>query len=436
MQISSKVSSQNSISAPASSFKYFQGNSLSDLFAQDIDRQSALILNYPATASWAAYPNTQKYFLQDGSSEATKTSFDKICQKEPWKNLAVLGTQLRGVVIRQPQALLINYWREFFGLNDQNLELFDCSSYLEDLNNSDRLHSIITLFPFDHLQPEKHAVHPDSHYHLLSKASLGKLGISCPRYQTYHLTETPLEEIALPSEFPYLIKTSHGLSGEGTYIIRSQSDLNYCLEELQRYLQIQLLETIIVSEFVKDEVQNYCVQFYVNKKGEMTLIGVTQQLVTDQGEYLGGLVNYQADLSLFTPIIQSVANYAHQQGYFGVIGVDVLEDCSGGLYAIDANFRINGSTPLCLQRHELLNLNKTIAKYSSDYRMEGTLDQILTTLRPFLERKDFLILSALEKVKYGNIYTEIYGIVSGENLQQLQQIEQNLQTQGLHRISP
>ena len=70
-----------------SNFKYFQGSSLSDLFAEDItDASYAFILNYPATANWAAFPNTKKYFIQDGSSEITKTSFDKIGQKEPWKS--------------------------------------------------------------------------------------------------------------------------------------------------------------------------------------------------------------------------------------------------------------------------------------------------------------------------------------------------------------
>jgi hypothetical protein len=79
-------------------FNYFQGATLSDLFAQDItDVSYGFILNYPATARWAAYPNTKKYFIQDGSSEATKTSFHKICQKEPWKNLAVLGDRLPGI---------------------------------------------------------------------------------------------------------------------------------------------------------------------------------------------------------------------------------------------------------------------------------------------------------------------------------------------------
>jgi hypothetical protein len=34
-------------------------------------------------------------------------------------------------------------------------------------------------------------------------------------------------------------------------------------------------------------------------------------------------------------------------------------------------------------------------------------------------------------VKYGKIYTEIYGIVAGETLKEMQQIEHNLHNQGL-----
>jgi hypothetical protein len=414
-------------------FQYFEGNSLSDLFAQDItDTRCGFLLNYPATASWAAYPNTKKYFLQDGSSEATKTSFDKICEKEPWKNLAVLGDALTGIVISPVQTLLIDYWREHFGFKYSNLERIHCSSYLDELSRSDRFDNIITLFPFDNLKPEKHAVNPDTHYRLLSKVTLAELGVQCPNYKSYNLHEIALEDIELPEQFPYLIKTSHGLSGEGTYIIRSTSDLRYCFDELRKYLDIKLLDTIIVSEFVKNEVQNYCVQFYVSKTGDITLIGTTSQLVTPEGNYLGGLIHYdKTDMSRFFEMITAVGQYAHQQGYFGVIGFDVLEDQDGQFYAIDANFRVNGSTPLCLQRHTLLGLGKEVAKYSSDYRMDGTLDSILVTLKAELNRKSFIILSALEKVKYGKIYTEIYGIVAGETVEEMQHVEQNLQNKGL-----
>jgi hypothetical protein len=415
-------------------FHYFEGSSLSNLFAQDItDARYGFILNYPATASWAAYPNTKKYFLQDGSSEATKTSFDKICQKEAWKNLAVLGDALPGIVIIEPQKLLMDYWQEHFGFSNSNMKMMDCSMYLDDLSHSSHLDKAITLFPFDNLKPEKHAVNPDTHYRLLSKVTLAELGVQCPKYSSYNLHTKSLEDIQLPEQFPYLIKTSHGLSGEGTYIIRNSSDLNYCLEEVRKYLNIKLLDTIIVSEFVKNAVQNYCVQFYVNKAGDVTLIGTTTQLVTEEGNYLGGLIHYrETDMSKFFEMIAAVGQYAHSSGYFGFIGFDVLEDQDGQLYAIDANFRVNGSTPLCLQRHTLLELGKEVATYSSDYRMDGTLDSILATLKPELDRKDFIILSALEKVKYGKIYTEIYGIVAGETVEDMQHIQQNLQSKGLH----
>ncbi|MCC5631536.1 ATP-grasp domain-containing protein [Nostoc sphaeroides CHAB 2801] len=421
-------------------FQYFQGSTLSDLFAEDItDASYGFILNYPATASWAAYPNLKKYFIQDGSSEATKTSFDKICQKEPWKNLAVLGDRILGIVIIPPPKSLLEYWQEHFGFSYSNRSMMDRLTYLDDLSHSDgcanakgeRFDKLISLFPFDHLKPEKHAVDPDTHYRLLSKVTLAELGVQCPKYESYNLHQVNLEDIQLP-QYPYLIKTSHGLSGEGTYIIKNPSDLNYCLEEIRKYLDIKLLDTIIVSEFVKNEVQNYCVQFYVNKLGEITLIGTTRQLVTPEGNYLGGLIDYRnTDMSKFFEMITNLGQYAHKQGYFGVIGFDVLEDKDGQFFAIDANFRVNGSTPLCLQRNTLVGLGKEVAKYSSDYRMEGTLDSILVALKPELDRKDLIILSALEKIKYGKINTDIYAIVTGETIQEMQHIERKLQSKGL-----
>ncbi len=136
----------------------------------------------------------------------------------------------------------------------------------------------------------------------------------------------------------------------------------------------------------------------------------------------------------FFEMISAIGQYAHKQGYFGIIGFDVLENNDGELYAIDANFRINGSTPLCLQRYMLLSSGKRTAKYSTDYRITGTLESVLLTLKPELERRDFTILSALERNKYGKIYTEIYGIVAGETVEDMQQVEKTLQRKGLHLL--
>jgi hypothetical protein len=45
-----------------------------------------------------------------------------------------------------------------------------------------------------------------------------------------------------------------------------------------------------------------------------------------------------------------------------------------------------------------------------------------------------IILSALEKVKYGKIYTEMYGIIAGEDMKEMQHIEENLHSKGLQQF--
>jgi hypothetical protein len=99
------------------------------------------------------------------------------------------------------------------------------------------------------------------------------------------------------------------VTNEG-YIIRSASELNYCFAELRKYLDIKLLDTIVISQFIKNEVQNYCVQFYLSKTGDISLLGTTSQLVTEEGNYLGGLIHYNNDMSKFFGMITKVGQYA------------------------------------------------------------------------------------------------------------------------------
>ncbi|ACK73781.1 conserved hypothetical protein (plasmid) [Gloeothece citriformis PCC 7424] len=59
----------------------------------------------------------------------------------------------------------------------------------------------------------------------------------------------------------------------------------------------------------------------------------------------------------------------------------------------------------------------------------------MTALKSFLERKDFIILSALKRVKYGKIYPEIYGMVTGDTIEGLQYLEKELHNKGLQNFS-
>jgi hypothetical protein len=115
----------------------------------------------------------------------------------------------------------------------------------------------------------------------------------------------------------------------------------------------------------------------------VTLIGATHQLVSDTGVHLGGVIRFQAtDMSPFLGIIARVAKVVHQQGYFGVIGVDILKDRQEELHVIDANIRVNGSTPLCLQRRRLVAEDRETAKYSTDYYYQGSFTTRVLWIRP------------------------------------------------------
>jgi predicted MarR family transcription regulator len=80
----------------------------------------------------------------------------------------------------------------------------------------------------------------------------------------------------------------------------------------------------------------------------------------------------------------------------------------------------------------LLAEDKETAKYSSDFCMDSNLDGVLHGLRQYLDRKDLTILSALERNDRGQTVCEIYGIVAGEDVEEVQHIEHKLQKLGLY----
>ena len=413
--------------------EHFNGRSLSELFAADItDQVNTFILSYPTTARWSLYPNIQRFFIQDGNEDTAKVPFDQLRQKEPWKIMAVLGDDITGLLTSRPPRQLVQYWRDHFGFKYDNMAVLPHDIWIDVLNTLRPYPKLLSLFPYDWLAQELQAIDPDTHYRLLSKCALADIAPSVPAYHAYDLRNTPIERVPLPQQFPFLVKTSHGLSGEGTYIIKNEKDLQYCLGELACYLRLALLEDIVVMNFVEEVVGNYCVQFYVDGRGKTTVIGATSQLVSDTGVHLGGIIRFQeTDLSAFMPIIAATAANLHAHGYFGVVGLDILVDRAGAQHVIDANVRINGSTPLCLQRRDLVSLGKDAAKYSTDYSVDASLDTLLARFKSELDRRDFIILSALEYPASTGIHTDIYGIVSGEDVDHMLQVERRLAQKGL-----
>lgn len=414
-------------------FQLFSGRSFSELFKNDIqDANYGYFVSYPSTAGWSHYPNNDKYLIQDGNVEEKKVAYSKTAQLEPWRVASVMGDDIPAIVMEKPPEVLLSYWRDHLGFGYNNFDTYDHKTVFDELNQSSKYDKILTLFPFDHLDKEKHAIDPDEHYRLLSKVTLAEMGVHYPKFDPYHFSETEIEDIQTPDEFPFLVKSSHGLAGEGTYIIRNQEDYDFCAMDVRQYRKVKLMRTVLVSEFVRNEVGNYCVQFYVDKEGKATLLGATNQMVTEDGEMNGGVIRYSDKMEKFYHKIEVLSRFLHKHGYFGVVGVDVLEDMDGQMFVIDANIRINGSTPLCMMRQDMIKENKEYAKFSTGFVIDCPLDEGLVRLKRDLQHKDFVIVSALEFVEDRKIKTQIYGIVAGETLDQMMAIENRLRMLGVH----
>jgi len=50
----------------------------------------------------------------------------------------------------------------------------------------------------------------------------------------------------------------------------------------------------------------------------------------------------------FEPIVTATAQYLHRQGYFGVVGVDILRDKADNCFLVDVNPRLTGITPFLM----------------------------------------------------------------------------------------
>jgi hypothetical protein len=125
--------------------------------------------------------------------------------------------------------------------------------------------------------------------------------------------------------------------------------------------------------------------------------------------------------------MEQAGKYAHENGYFGVIGIDILEDDNDNLWVIDGNIRINGTTPLHLMRPLLTPSGIAIAKFSTEWAFQGTLDETLSNLFSEISKQRFIILSAVESKEK----TEIYGVSTGKNTKDQEQNEKQLAKKGL-----
>lgn len=397
----------------------FEGNSISDLYAADTaEEKHAFMLSYPSTAQWEPFPNVNKFPIHDGGNQQDKVPEHIVKQKEPYRHLAVLGKGIPAFLTVLPPQELIGYWQEHFSMGLADIIALPKDSYCDVINASEW--KVITLFPFEHIAADKHAVNPDNHYFVLDKTTLPQMGIPLPPQQVISPHLLP----AYKDKIPFVVKTAQGLSGDGTFIIKTPADFDKCLQKVKDYG----LQEVIMQQLVQNIKTNHGVQFYLSKQGKITFIGSSHQLTDAEGHYQGNVVSYsQMEMEKFLPIIKNVAAFLQQHGYFGIAGLDILEDTEGQLFVIDGNFRLTGATPQYMLKNDLMVAGFGHSKICTEYGYHGQLKDFLRSLKEELTGKIFTILSAYEN----NGKTEVYGITAGHSLKEISTNEQKLFAKGL-----
>ncbi|KXJ29890.1 hypothetical protein AC249_AIPGENE3036 [Exaiptasia diaphana] len=298
---------------------------LGSLYIKDLP-DGFFLPQYPSSFNpKAKFLNDEKYVLHD----IPAYSIFNIEYLKPMQLCLIVGNDLPILVKSKPGEKLKQHWKRWLPF----LPDADTRDFIIESTGESKL---ITQYPLQALPIEKHAIDPDIHHKLLSKSTIPEMGANCPRHMSL-----------LDYSVPCILKVTHGASGKGVYLAKTKSEAETIISQMQSEMRCP---EPCISEVIEDITGNYCVQFYLYKTGDVEWLGCTTQVLDEDFKWHGGIVdwNKQDELKLkLYETVKPVKEYLHKNGYFGVVGIDVLSNKNGD-FVVDVNARINGTTPLLL----------------------------------------------------------------------------------------
>jgi hypothetical protein len=168
---------------------------------------------------------------------------------------------------------------------------------------------------------------------------------------------------------PCVIKVTSSSAGDGVYICRDEKTLLASVESLA-----SVQGSILVEKLV-NEMKNYGVQFAVPSKVDspISIIGFSEQVVTPEGEFMGGIIQAGCVPKELEPAIKIVRDEIlpkiRAMGWYGIGCFDVLIDEAERHYFIDCNFRMTGMSAFLILQHNG-ELPPNLLTFNSEF--EGT----------------------------------------------------------------
>jgi len=259
----------------------------------------------------------------------------------------------------------------------------------------------ITSFPFEAISADRQVVPPDTLYHLHSKQAIAE--VPCSQAEVYEAVQ-----------FPCILKLSHGYAGLGNYVVRNDAELATAKADIASSWPGA---PIVINQLLNDIIGDYGVQFYLDKQGVMTWLGFTQQLFSDTGRWTGGIFN--ADIQdefypEFYEIAEPVAHYLHENGYFGVVGIDILQTKANDFFLVDINPRLTGITPFLMTARLFIADGFSHGFYATSVYIAGGLSDVIARAQTVSNAR-ILVLAAYNAP--GSSTTKCHLSISGASRQ-------------------
>ncbi|MCR4455855.1 hypothetical protein NTB88_23110 [Aeromonas salmonicida] len=197
-------------------------------------------------------------------------------------------------------------------------------------------------------------------------------------------------------QYPFVIKPGDDLptaGGYGVMICYNDHDLAEAQKRIEE--ATEATDQLIIEQKI-EAIQNYCVQFAYSEDIGIQYLGTARQLTNDYGFYNGN-ENVDDVPQHVIDAGREIMSIGVGLGFFGVAGFDLLLDENNDVYAIDLNFRQNGSTSMLLLSDELTDGYHKFYSYFSD----GDNDHFFNIILKYVKKGVLYPLSYYDGDWYG-----------------------------------
>lgn len=313
--------------------------------------------------------------------------------------------------------------------------------------------------PMDFLDGHSPLVDQDIHWDLMSKRSLALSELPSPPTEVIDTRLRPhqvRDETLVAEELermlariqthalPFVVKLPLGLGGHAVFMVRNETRRESCLqvlrEELPSMLQAMTADnetltppSLLVQQIVSGETVG--VSLFVTKAGRAVFLSCADQIIDDGDNWAGGVIDYSRQDALgsqYREIVELVAKYAYQRGYYGPMGVDVMTDEAGRQLIVDMNIRQTGDLTLGLMgKHFWEKHGLVYAGLIPAMSVQGDREQFERTFALELETGALIIVGwsrAWATSARDSVWSACSLIAGGRNMEELKLLMDRVQS--------